>query len=280
MNIKYLLLAILISVSTYLLRLYQLVRQKGLDPTLSTFSNPMTIKGYASYRLVLYTAFIVSLISYEVGKFALLLVLFWLLLQTLLLYIFERRDTQPVVYFILTITGIVLFLKFNNIQTHIAFVLLIILQEIYLNKWLKTKQLRYDNWVSQKVIKLNRKYGYIAKDYEPKDWFKILHVAVTESIARPRLSRLAERLYWYIKRPAVISTGIMQIQSNKPISDAESMEVGAKIVASVFKRMPKDILKPIDQITWLAEKYNGSKRYSVYLLSTYAGMIKAWQKIK
>lgn len=276
---KYILLVALISASTYLLRLYQLVQQKGLDPTLSTFSNPMTIKEYTSYRLVLFSVFIVSLINFKVGKLALLIVLFWLLFQTLLLYIFERRDTQPVAYFIITMIGIVLLLTFNNTHTRIGFILLIILQEIYLRKWLKTKQLRYDNWVSRKVINLHEKYGYIAKEYEPKDWFKILHVAVTESIARPRLSRLAERLYWFIKRPKLISTGIMQIQSSKPMTDAESMETGSRIVAKTMRNMPNEIKSAEDQITWLAKNYNGSTKYAKYLFSTYKGTIMAWQKI-
>lgn len=280
MNSKYIFSALVFSILTYLLRLYFLVKKKGLDPTLITYSNPMLIESYLSYRLVLTAIVLLGILDFGFGKYLIFIAMLWLAAQVILLILFERFGTQPVVYYSITISGLILINVYHSALIYIVSIVIFLLQETYLVYWERNKQIIYNCWVSNKVIRLNKKYGYIANSYTSEDWFKILHIAVTESIARPKLSRLIERIYWYIKRPEVISTGIMQIQFSKPMSDAKSMEEGSKIVASYTSSMPRSITKPLDQITWLGEKYNGSKRYSNYMLSTYAGVLKAWQEIK
>ena len=281
MSISATLSAIIISTVIYGVRFAQIMVHKGLDPSLATYSNPMFVKHFASYRVCVFIGLSINLLNGTAGKFVLTLILVLLLWQSLLLYLFGRQQTQPILYYLMTVSLITQVIVFPNIFLNYAVALMIIAaQEGYLKNWNMTKQSKYDNWVAKTAIRLNKKYSYILKDIGLDDRFRVLHVATTESIARPRLSRIGERMYWYVKRPSVISTGIMQVQSDKPISDAMSMKQGSTMVIDIMRNIPQNLTKPIEQITWLAEKYNGSRRYSVYLLSTHTGLIKAWDKIK
>jgi len=272
--------AFMVTIAGYTWRLVCLIRRRGFDPTLITFANPLAMKGIAGQRIFLLAGLVFGILSplRLAGQFVLVIVVFAYLVQMLVLYLFERGPTQPIGYYFLLILIAMLVLWRRNIDSYLVAVLLIAIQEAYLSMWHKTKQRRYNSWVVASALQINNSYKKLARNSSHEEWFWILLIATTENIARPPLVRTAERLYFKIKKPAVISTGIMQIAGPKPISDRRSMELGADLIKKVLSQMPKQLSKP-QQLKWLATNYNGSSSYAIYLESTYPGVVLAWQQI-
>lgn len=256
---------------------WQALKHKGLDPTLLTYLTPLAYKNFWLSRMFLAIAVALSFISpgftiVSGGILALSIT------HILLLLAFNRTATQPLIYYfmLVVICGVLLL----GIRLGLIYVVaLFITQELLYKNWRNSKNIRYNRWVAGNARRIHYAYHSLAKTMPAKDWFHVLHIAVTEDIARPRAVRIAERVYYIIKRPANISTGIMQVQSTIPQSDLESMDAGAKLVRNILRKMPAKITDPKGQLTWIGTQYNGSSTYGKYLMQTYAGVGQAWEKI-
>jgi hypothetical protein len=215
------------------------------------------------------------------------LVLGFALTHLLLLAAFNRTATQPAAYYALIAVGAAVAMTDVPVYARLLMMAAVfVLQEIVLRRWLRNQAGHYSRWVAKKAKQIDRRYRHVASGIPPRDWFYVLHFAVTESIARPRLSRLLERLYFYVARPAAISTGIMQVKAATPLSDGESMRRGSKLIQQALEQMPRELTDPQDQLKWLANSYIGGAgstvytKYTGYLLATYPGLLLAWEDIK
>jgi hypothetical protein len=252
------------------------IRQKGFDPSLITFADPLSWRTYSGYRVALGLLFAVSVIA-PLSWLALILatiVITSAVSHISLIYLFGRQHTQPANYYILAVVAASVLLSRSKWEL-MFFLAVVATQETLLWQWQKTSQARYDDWVERLTRHLTSRYVDLADSMPLSAWRWVAHVAVTESIARPAFVRWAERLYFKIKRPAYISTGIMQIRANRPLSDAESMLFGAKIIRQILPQMPKN-LNHQQQMHWLAKHYNGSGSYAKYLSATAKGVKQAF----
>lgn len=262
----------------YIIGSKYIIRKRGLDPTLITYLSPLCWRNYWCGRILVITAICATMILPHASVIISEIVLLFALSQILCLSMFERIATQPVVNYVLIVMLCTILI---TQPAHYVFMVLILIlaSEYTYFKWKFSRKERYHNWVSRKAIIIHKKYAYLSATVSPKEWFCILHIATTESIARPKLVRIAERLYYKVKHPTSISTGIMQVQSAIPMSDLESMQVGIKFVTDIISTMPSHLTGLEQQLRWISLKYNGSTKYSRLLLETYPGIKNAWTDI-
>jgi hypothetical protein len=263
-----------------LLMFIHLVRTKGLDPSLINYSNPLISRGFWPLRVVLAGGFISVLAYRAAAGFLLGATLSTCLIQLAILIIFTRLPTQPALYFAGNAATAAALLMLPEPASLLAAAVLIAAQEIYLASWQRRSLEIYNKWICSRAINLNHKFQEFFIKLPTGLRFAVLHIAVTEDIARPAVVRLAERAYFYLRRPLVISTGIMQVAANRPMSDLESLDHGARLIKDALDRMPSNNRHAHDQILRLAESYNGSTTYRIYLEATYPGVLAAWDKIK
>lgn len=253
-----------------------MTRKKGLDPSLVTYICPLQFKQFWIGRFALASTFILAVMGSSLAEPFALMIAAFALTHVALLAVFERTATQPAPYFIaFALSVIPVFLGLP-----ILMLLAVIAQEIILAWWNRTQTKRYRNWVAQQTHAIHQKYYAHTSTLSAREWFFVLHFAVTENIARPKVVRVAEHAYFYLKKPAAISTGIMQIAAPRPMTDKESMQRGSELIQNALRALPKNITEPNEQLKWLAQAYNGSTTYSKYLYATYPGVREAWKKIE
>lgn len=266
---------------SYTLRFRLLAKGKGFDPSLITFANPLLSLSYRrqSGLLVLGALGSEFAITTIAGGFLLAFVIAAAASHIFSLAMFNRAATQPVIYYLCSLMVGVIFV--SNVNGHIELlgVIIFCLQQLYLRWWLRTQDRRYNIWVEHLALKINQRCREVLSSQPKEAQFWILLIATTESIARPAVMRLAERIYFALKHPPVISTGIMQVAAAKPLSNMQSMRVGARQVSEIRARMPAKLASIHEQLKWMAKHYNGSSTYSVHLEAVYPGVQKAWGKI-
>src|SRR5438132_520766 len=99
-------IALLISLLSTSLYFSYLVRKKGLDPSLVTQSSVLGLINYRGGQILILSALLAYLVYMPAGRFLAYLVFFEAIFQILILYIFERQPTQPILYFVcLTAAG-------------------------------------------------------------------------------------------------------------------------------------------------------------------------------
>jgi len=259
--------------AAWFIKLKLLFSHKGFDPALITYADPLAIFYHIGYRAILATALVLSLqtsVPSELIKLLCLLVFISSITHAVILFVFNRQATQPIGYYVF-LSVAALSLSFSPHDSWKWSLNIWFAGELWLFYWHKTQQSRYNKWVASLARTIDKKYRHFAKSMPANDWQWVLHVAVTESIARPKIVRQAERLYFRIKRPEFISTGIMQIRDNHPISDEESMKRGAAIIHRLLPHMP-DGISLEHKLVWLARHYNGSSSYTQYLTATLPGL--------
>lgn len=253
-----------------------MTRKKGLDPSLVTYVCPLCFKHFWVGRFALASTGVLAIAGSPMAEPFALIIAAFALAHVVLLGIFGRMATQPTPYFVaLSISVVPVFLGLPALMLP-----LIATQEIILVRWRKTQAERYRNWVTRQTHSIHQKYYAHNTTLSAKEWFFVLHFAVTENIARPKIVRVAEHAYFYLIRPATISTGIMQIAAPRPMTDKESMQRGGDMIKKALQTLPGNITEPKEQIKWLARVYNGSTTYSKYLYATYPGVRKAWKEIE
>lgn len=271
-------LGLLILVSFYLVRMRQLVRKRGLDPSLATYASPLMSADLNGQRFLIVLLGIARLgLSGNLAEFIFFLVLTFELVHIVILLVYERAPTQPFYYFCLAglASGMIVWLPG---PTSLLAIIIYGLAELELRRWRHNSTKSYDAWIARKASALAAKYKSELNAYPANTRFWIMLVATTEDIARPKFVRFIERAYFLIKRPPVISSGIMQVATRRPITDRQSFKLGAKIVSQAVKRLPTE--GQASQLNWLAKHYNGSTSYALYLGLTFSGVKQAWQKLQ
>lgn len=268
----------LVAIASQLIIFNLKIRRGGLDPSLLTYASPLAAKDFWNARGLIFLAVVLSVLNLTVANAVWALVLSAAVLQILILLIFNRQYTQPAGYYLSL--GLAAFTSLVNSRSYslILTLALVLAGELYLRSWQDQRQRKYDDWVKKCALKINKQFRQLADELEPAHWAWVLHVAVTEHIARPAIVRLAERLYFLAKRPAVISTGIMQIAAERPLSDTESITAGSKRISEILAQMPAGLGRG-EQLRWLAKHYNGSYSYAAYLSMTDRGVSQALQEI-
>lgn len=272
MYIGTIILLCLIIAAGWLARLDWLFKRKGFDPSLVTYADPLASFSHWGYRLVMILILATSWLNGSELKLVQLLGL-GMALSALahvgLLVMFNRAPTQPSGYYLVISLAGLLLAGWPTARP--AAIVIWLASEIWLIYWQRTSQRRYDQWVAKLAARIDKRYRKLAQSMPASDWRWVLHIAVTESIARPKLVRAAERLYFRLKKPAYISTGIMQIRDVRPLSDTESLHRGAAIIRQLLPNMPRS-LSESQQIVWLARHYNGSGGYAQYLQAVKSGL--------
>lgn len=95
---------------------------------------------------------------------------------------------------------------------------------------------RKRKYIERKYVEFRSKFGtIIEKSCERNDAFTVFIIAIIiyENFNRPRLIRWFERI-WVKLTHKVITIGIMQTQTNRPISDIESVKQSTKDLFEVF----------------------------------------------
>jgi hypothetical protein len=254
-----------------------LLKNKGLDPSLAILADPLSHNNYRGYKVLAMTGILLCLLDRNIAAVASVVLITAAMIQIVLLYTFGRESTQPVIYFMLSfIIGIVLLWPtVNNAALASAFFLI---QELYLIYWRRHQKRIYNKWVSRRALKFNRRYQDILQSLDPQTRYWVTHIATTEIIARPAIVRTAERLYYKFRRPAYISTGIMQVRHHEPVSDKDSLLMGIDIVKNILKKS-LNRENEIEKLATVAFMYNGSNHYQNYLLSTKEGVRNAWLEL-
>jgi hypothetical protein len=256
------------------------VKDKGLDPSLINYSNPLIRSGLWPLRVCLIAGLAFVPIIPVAGEFILNLVLAAVSVQLIILISFARLPTQPSLYYAIAAAAALDLLFWRRPAGLIAGIIIIIIQELYLALYWKNHNLSiYNKWVCRRALKLDKKYRRSFSPLPSKQRLAVLHVAATEDIARPAIVRVAERIYYRVKHPPVISSGIMQVAAPTPLSDKESIRRGAKMIKKALDTMPFETTDLHQQLLWLSKCYNGSQRYAAYLEATYPGVTAAWSKI-
>lgn len=263
----------------YSLRCWRLIKKRGLDPALITYASPLSMKNFLVGRLILCAAVLLLLANDWSGRLAFSFILIAALAQLILLFSFGRQHTQPYLYYlVLVLLSMLALIIGRSPLVWGSLIILVIILELYLRSWRKGSEWSYNHWVASQTMKIYATYKNLFTEMEKDCRRWTLHVAVTEHIARPAIVRLAERIYFLIKQPAVISTGIMQVASSKPLSDRQSLELGASIIKKALASMPK-ALDEQGKLLWMSRHYNGSLAYSTYLIATNSGFTLAWDEI-
>lgn len=273
MGLDFYILSGLLSLACYLTIFLRKIKNEGLDPSLITYSSPLLLKGYAGQRVFLFLAVFLRLIIPDLGIFILSFVFFCSLFLCLVLILFGRQQTQPLYSYILIALVCLVLLINHGALSYLVAGSLLIAQELSLYLWQKSQARRYNDWVFYKALKLNNKYLQTLK-LDPNERLWVLHIATTEDIARPAIVRLAERFYFKLCKPNQISTGIMQVKSNRPVSDKESFEIGREIISNLLAKMPPSLTAQ-QQMLWISRAYNDSDSYASLLAATRPGVIKA-----
>ncbi len=269
----------------YSLGMIRLIRKKGLDPSLLTYLTPLSLYKFWLARLLMLATLVTELYNHPLALLYAAFIFGFALTHIVLLIAFNRTASQPTAYYLVLMISVSVLVFNLSMQTLVIFLAVaMVVQEVQLQRWQKARLHYYNHWVAGEVKRIHQTYRHVAADISDREWFYVLHFAVTESIARPKLSRWLEYLYFYIRRPARISTGIMQVQADRPLSDLESIRRGLEIICNALRDMPPHLIEQIDQLKWLADTYNGASgintAYTTYLLATYPGLLLAWQDIK
>jgi len=120
----------------------------------------------------------------------------------------------------------------------------------------KPKEIKLEEVIEKNSRKINQKIIKHIEDISTKynaDPILVKSVCIAENIERPRWSRIIESCFGCIKRRGTY--GIMQVKSNKPITDEQSVNIAVKNYFKGSKGIDFD--SKIKQI----RKYNDSDKY-------------------
>ncbi len=279
MNLKLSIFILCVVVGLYGLLFIKKARGVGIDPALLTHINPLGAFHHApliwSYVLVLVFGSVSRLI-FSIGATAMCLCF----VHITLLLSFGRSQTQPFWAYCWAFLGFVFALTENSYSIFFAALCLLCLLFFFI-RWPSRRVDVYNAWVRSKTISIHKKYWLTAvKESSELDWYCTLLIATTESIARPKLSRMIEYAYFFIKKPAVMSSGIMQVASTTYLSDTQSIQKGHKMIHTIMAKMPHTYTKDEDKMAYLAKEYNGSYGYQQYLYAVHPGFQSAWHQLK
>jgi hypothetical protein len=258
------------------LLVYFKVKIVGLDPAIITMHSLVIIIHKPRYLLLAFTVSSTMVIAqtYYLLLFIVGIIAAAYTTHIALLILFGRFSTQPLLaYVCILITwcmfGLTIVSPYFAIVSAATFILAVFAQK----HWDLHKAKIYHLWVYRRAYALDIKFNKILSTLPPRQRFCTLLVMTTEDIARPPASRFAERLYFYIKKPKRISSGIMQVMHTQLLSDEQSVARGSTLIAGILKTLPRKITES-ELKFFLAKGYNGSGSYSHLLNSIYPSVKK------
>lgn len=130
-------------------------------------------------------------------------------------------------------------------------------------------QNRKDKYLKSRYQFFKKNYGQLIKDLTKNEILEsiVYSIMIYEDFNRPKIARLIENLKFRLtKKPHTL--GVMQVRSDKLISDLESVKLGTqKIVSAYQKFLENPPENTIDHFDWYAKSfiindYNVGKSYS------------------
>jgi hypothetical protein len=113
------------------------------------------------------------------------------------------------------------------------------------NAYLPEIKSRKKKYILQNFKRLNNEYGKIIDEISSSDSsfrLVIISILIFENFNRPRIIRFLERI-WVRFSKAKVTQGIMQIASDKPLSDLDSVRLGTKYLFSKYSEFLKEEAK-------------------------------------
>ena len=126
----------------------------------------------------------------------------------------------------------------------------------------KSSEERHLSYLGARVKQLQRKYGAIVDQKISNDRLKglVYAIMIYESFNRPRIIRWAEWLFSHIGKAKTL--GIMQVRTDQPIGDRESVIIGIdKLVSDYTEIMRQDNPREWKVESELVERYNAGSGY-------------------
>jgi hypothetical protein len=168
---------------------------------------------------------------------------------------------------------------FNNIANELWIIILIFIYSIVNNMQVSDsgKKKRTDRFINLQFSKLNRKFGPLISQITSNARLRQLAIAIIiyESFNRPFLFRIIEYISYILSRKPH-TLGIMQVRTNKLISDKESVTLGVTKLSEQFAVLQKEFSDDSEEYSpeykdslyqqKLIEHYNPDKAYSSEIL--------------
>lgn len=148
---------------------------------------------------------------------------------------------------------------------------------------------KQSKYINARYISFSKKYDAIIKDFFHSDFYEALtySIMIYEDFNRPIVIRWFEYLrFWITKRPH--SLGIMQVKTNKCISDTESIlqamqiiqNLGRNFVAKYENSEYREYYTSISSaINYIGNKYNGGDYYPTEIESIFEAISHNYSNI-
>jgi hypothetical protein len=118
-------------------------------------------------------------------------------------------------------------------------------------------QKRKDNYLKSRYHYFKKFYGQLIKDLTNNEILEsiVYAIIIYEDFNRPKIARQVENLKFKLtKKPHTL--GVMQVRSDKLISDLESVKLGTKKIVNAYKNyLKKPSEKSSDYFDWYAINY-------------------------
>jgi len=159
-----------------------------------------------------------------------------------------------------------------NFRTELWFVILIFFYSL-LNSYEPDETGYYNRrkkLIQRKYKMLSRQYGRIVGELAKEDEFikaLIYSVMIVEDLNRNKIVRAFER--WLFRFGLSKSTGIMQVVSEKPLSDEESIGLGVQKIFDLYQRYKDGSDDNYDLIRKIVDDYNVGSSYLEAVTNVY-----------
>lgn len=237
------------------------------------------------YRILSPTVFItvISIIFYAIGLSSLLrniwlIVIYYFIYQTISLLLLKRFAlVNKFLYLIIVLLSILLAYQvyISTLQYGLSAILpessgfkteiwILIFAYLYgvLNEYVPgaSENKRMERFLISRYEKLSEIYNSkLTKEFKENAFLRwvFYSIMITEDINRPPFVRLLERVLFFTKR--VSTSGIMQVKSNRPLSDLESIKLAQKIILDSFRKHSKEGNSDFGLFFSIASDYNGGE---------------------
>ncbi|MCB8999402.1 MAG: hypothetical protein H6540_04945 [Bacteroidales bacterium] len=159
---------------------------------------------------------------------------------------------------------------FTTISNELWIIILIFIFQVFNNlRFSKdTTQKRKDNYLKSRYNHFKRLYGELIADITKNQILESITYAILiyEDFNRPKVARFIEKIKFLLSRKPH-TLGVMQVRSEKPITDFESVKLGTKKVVEAYNEyVLNNNEKSSEYVDWFAkrhiiENYNTGSRY-------------------
>jgi len=170
-----------------------------------------------------------------------------------------------------------------NFRTELWFVILIFFYSL-LNSYepdVTGYYNRREKLIQRKYKTLSRRYGRIVNELSKEDEFikdLIYSVMIVEDLNRNKVIRTLER--WLFPFGLSKSTGIMQVVSEKPLSDEESIRLGVQKILDLYSRYKDESNDNYNLIRRIVDDYNVGSSYLEAVTNVYGEIAGSYNLYK